>query len=67
MRIEFEAGFDKDDDGIGGSVRVSRYDVYTLEQVASAMRDFLLGAGYDYVEDVGFSKNDGTMVWGETL
>ena len=67
MRIDFEAYFDKEDDGIGGSVRVSRDDIVNLEDVANAMKDFLLGAGFSYVADVGFAKDDGNMVWGETL
>lgn len=67
MRIDFEAYFDKEDDGIGGSIRISRDDVTSLEDIASAMKDFLLGAGFSYIEDVGFSKDDGNMVWGETF
>lgn len=67
MRIDFEAYFDKEDDGIGGSIRISRDNVMSLEDIASAMKDFLLGAGFSYVEDVGFSKGGGNMVWGETL
>ena len=67
MRIDLNAYMDKEDDGLSGSVSVSREDVGDLTAVAQAVKDWLLGMGFDYVDDVGFSKDDGTMVWGENL
>ena len=38
------------------------FDLYTMSQfLADAMR----GAGYSYVTDVGFEKEDGTATFGE--
>jgi hypothetical protein len=67
MLINIEAHYDKEWDGLEGSVRISRDNVETLQDIANAVKSFLLGAGFTYVEDVGFSKDDGSMVWGETL
>lgn len=67
MRIDFESFSSKEEDGITGSVRVSRDEVYELTTMAQAFSDFLRGCGYTYVTDVGICKSDDQIVWGETL
>ena len=67
MRINLSAYMDNEDDGYSGSVDLSRDGVEDLTTIAQVMKDWLLALGFTYVDDVGISKDDGTMVWGENL
>lgn len=67
MRVSLSAYLDKDEDGYSGSVSIDREDIDNLVAIAQTVKDFLHGLGFDYVDDVAFSKDDGTMVWGESL
>lgn len=67
MRINLTAYMDRGTDGVEGSVTLDREDVEDLTSLAQAINDWVAGMGFSYVEDVAFAKDDGTMVWGETL
>lgn len=67
MRVNLSAYLERDEDGYTGNVSVDREDVDDLTTMAQVVKDFLLGLGFSYVDDVGFSKSDGTMVWGENF
>jgi hypothetical protein len=67
MRIDLSTYMDNDQDGFSGNVNVSRDDVEDLTTIAQVIKDWLMAMGFTYVDDVGISKDDGTMVWGENL
>jgi hypothetical protein len=57
--------FDKEIDGYEGSLNVSRDDVEDLYALAQFVTQCVQGAGFNYVTDVGFEKDDGTLVFGD--
>lgn len=65
MRVDIEFYFDKENDGFDGSSRISRDEVDDLYALSQMITDAVRGAGFDYVVNTGFEKNDGTMVFGE--
>lgn len=64
MRVELNFTFDEEDDGFSGYISSSRDNVDTLEEMAQFMTDALRGASFSYVENVGFEKDDGSVVFG---
>jgi phage head maturation protease len=67
MRVDIEFYFNKDDDGFDGSTRVSRDNVEDLYEVSRVITDAINGAGFSYVEDTAFQKNNGEELWGLRL
>ena len=67
MRVDIEFYFNKDEDGFDGNVRVSRDSVEDLYEVSRVITDAINGAGFSYVEDTGFQKNNGEELWGLRL
>lgn len=67
MILQIEAQFTEADDGFEGVVALQRNDADDLTTIASVLKHFLLSVGFTYVTDVGIAKDDGNMVWGETL
>ena len=65
MRGDIDCYFDKENDGFDGSSRVSRDEVDDLYALAQMITDAVKGAGFDYVVNTGFEKDDGTMLFGE--
>ena len=65
MRVSIQFHFDKEGDGIDGFSSAQRDDVYDLYGMAQFLSDAMRGAGYSYVVDVGFEKDDGNIVFGE--
>jgi len=65
MRVDIDFYFDKENDGFDGSSRVSRDEVDDLYALAQMITDAVKGAGFDYVVNTGFEKDDGTMLFGE--
>lgn len=65
MRIELEAYMDKEEDGYEGSVRMSRYEVEDIYQLADLFTEFAKGLGFSYIKAVGFEKDDETVLWGD--
>ena len=65
MRVSIDFHFDEEDDGYDGSSSASRDGVYDLHTMAQFFTDAMKGAGFSYVVDVGFEKDDGNIVFGE--
>ena len=65
MRVNIDFYFDKDDDGVDGSSSSTRDGVDNLYTMSQFLTDAMRGAGFSYVTDVGFEKDDGTVVFGE--
>ena len=53
-----------EEDGIDGSVTLVRHGVEDLHALSRFCADAARAAGYNYVQDVGFEKDDGNMVFG---
>lgn len=64
MRIEITAYHEKDVDGFEGYICSSRDGVVDLEEMAQMITDFVRGAGFSYVVNVGFEKDDGSVTFG---
>ena len=64
MRVTLMFEFDKEEDGISGSSTSTRDDCLTLEEIAQFITDGIQGAGFSYVENTGFEKDDGSVVFG---
>ena len=67
MRVDIEFYFNKYYDGFDGSTRVSRDNVEDLYEVSRVITDAINGAGFSYVEDTAFQKNNGEELWGLRL
>lgn len=65
MRVDIDFYFDKENNGFDGSYRLSREEVDDLYALAQMITDAVKGAGFDYVVNTGFEKDDGTMLFGE--
>ena len=65
MKITFIAEFSEEDgDGFEGVMTYTRDEVENLTEVSQFLSDALRGAGFSYVEDVGFRYEDGEEIWG---
>jgi hypothetical protein len=65
MRVSLDFQYDEEDDGYNGSSSSSREGVMDLYTMAQFFTDAMKGAGFSYVVDVGFEKDDGTITFGE--
>jgi hypothetical protein len=65
MRVDIEFYFDKEVDGFEGNLRISRDEVDDLYSLAQMITDAVRGAGFDYVINTGFEKDDGNVIFGE--
>lgn len=65
MRVDIEFYFDKEEDGVSGSARFSRDGVEDLYVMAQLLTDAMRGAGFSYVVNTGFEKDNGEVVFGE--
>lgn len=65
MKITFIAEFSEEDgDGFEGVMTYTRDEVENLTEVSQFLSDAIRGAGFSYVEDVGFRYESGVEVWG---
>jgi len=65
MKITFIAEFSREDgDGFDGVMTYTRDEVEDLTGVSQFLSDAIRGAGFSYVEDVGFRYEDGEEIWG---
>lgn len=67
MRISIDFYFDEDTDGYSGSSSASRDGVEDLTTAGQFFTGALRGAGFGYVEDVGFLTDDQVIIWGEQI
>lgn len=65
MRVNIEFYFDEAEDGISGSAIFTRDNVEDLYAMAQLMTDAMRGAGFSYVVNTGFEKDDGSIAFGE--
>lgn len=65
MRVDIEFYFEQETDGVTGSARFSRDDVGDLYSMAQMLTDAMRGAGFSYVVNTGFEKDNGEVVFGE--
>lgn len=65
MKITFIAELSEEDgDGYNGVMTYTREGVENLTEVSQFLSDAIRGAGFSYVEDVGFRYEDGEEIWG---
>jgi hypothetical protein len=67
MRVSIDFYFDEDTDGYNGSSSASRDGGRRLTDRRAVYLRSLRGAGFSYVEDVGFLTDDQVIIWGEQL
>jgi hypothetical protein len=64
MQVEITFTADSEDDGFDGSTTVVRGNIDDLYGLGQAFAHATRAAGYTYVDDVAFEKDDGSMVFG---
>ena len=64
MQISITFTTDSEDDGFDGSTTVVRGNIDDLYGLGQAFADAARAGGFTYVEDVGFEKDDGAMIFG---
>lgn len=65
MRVDINFYFDKENDGFDGSSSCSRDEIDDLYALSQMITDAVRGAGFDYVVNTGFEKDDGDVIFGE--
>ena len=65
MQVSITFTPDCEDDGFDGSTTVLRGGIDDLYGLGYAFADAARAAGYTYVQDVAFEKDDGSMVFSE--
>ena len=61
MKVSITFTADSEEDGFDGSTTVVRGNIEDLYGLGQSYRDATVAAGYPYVTDVAFEKDDGTM------
>ena len=64
MQVSITFTTDSEDDGFDGSTTVVRGNIDDLYGLGQAFADAARAGGFPYVEDVGFEKDDGSMIFG---
>ena len=64
MQVSITFTTDSEDDGFDGSTTVVRVNIDDLYGLGQAFADAARAGGFQYVEDVGFEKDDGSMIFG---
>lgn len=64
MDIQITFSFEKEVDGVGGYVTHNREGVEDLYELAQFLTDAVRGAGFSYVVNTGFEKDNGEVVFG---
>jgi len=65
MRVNIEFYFDEAEDGVSGAATFTRDNVEDLYTMAQLMTNAMRGAGFSYVVNTGFEKDDGSVTFGE--
>ena len=63
MHVEITFYQDKEEDGVQGTVRLSRYDVDSLQDLLYLFQDAAIACGYTYIQSIGAHKDSGEAVW----
>jgi hypothetical protein len=64
MDIQITFSFEKEVDGVDGYVTHERRGVEDLYELAQFLTDVVRGAGFSYVVNTGFEKDNGEVVFG---
>ena len=64
MDINITLSFTKETDGVDGYITHSRDNVEDLYELAQFLTDVVRGAGFSYVVNTGFEKEDGEVLFG---
>lgn len=64
MDIQITFSFEKEVDGVDGYATHERRDVEDLYELAQFLTDAVRGAGFSYVVNTGFEKDNGEVVFG---
>jgi len=65
MQVSITFTADSEDDGFDGSTTVVRGNIDDLYGLGNALSHAVRAAGFTYVDNVAFEKEDGTMVFGD--
>jgi len=65
MKVEIKFTSESEDDGFEGSTTVVRGNIVDLYGLGQAYADATRAAGFTYVNNVGFEKDDGSMVFSD--
>lgn len=63
MKVEIYFTMDKEEDGIEGTVSLTREDVDSLQDLLYLYQDAAIASGYTYVQSIGAHKDSGDAVW----
>jgi hypothetical protein len=63
MKVEIYFTMDKEEDGIEGTVSLTREDVDSLQDLLYFYQDAAIASGYTYVQSIGAHKDSGDAVW----
>jgi hypothetical protein len=63
MKVEIYFTMDKEEDGIEGTVSLTRENVDSLQDLLYLYQDAAIASGYTYVESIGAHKDSGDAVW----
>jgi len=64
MDIQITFSFEKEVDGVDGYIRHNRENVEDLYELSQFLTDAVRGAGFSYVVNTGFEKDNGEVVFG---
>lgn len=65
MRVSLQFDFGAEEDGFDGTLTYTRIEVDDLYALAQMFTDAVRGAGFSYVVNTGFERDDGNVVFGE--
>ncbi len=65
MNVNIHIDFNEEQDGVDGTVSMTRYRIEDAYGMAQFFSSVMQAAGFTYVKDVGFLYDDGKEVWGE--
>jgi len=63
MQVEIFFTMDKEEDGMEGTVSLSRENVDNLEDLLYFYQDAGIASGYTYITSIGAHKDSGEIVW----
>ena len=65
MNVNIHIDFNEEQDGVDGTVSMTRYRIEDAYGMAQFFSSVMQAAGFTFVKDVGFLYDDGKEVWGE--
>lgn len=65
MNVNIHIDFNEEQDGVDGTLNMSRYRIEDAYGMAQFFSSVMQAAGFTYVKDTGFVYDSGKEVWGE--